>query len=136
MRFQDKVRVFTNDTFGSEIANNLTERCNRFAEESIELLQSAGYSKEKMLDMLDYVYRRESGKQAQEVGGVMVTLAALCNVIGVDMIKVAGKEIIRAIRNSQFIRLKHNGKPAGLAMHEENIFSSVISRIGRENSIV
>ena len=114
MRFQDKVREFVVSTFGLELADNVQERCHRFAEESIELLQSCGYTKEQMKNMLDYVYNREVGEPKKEVGGVMTTLAALCSVFNVDLIKEAGNEVKRIFRNAQYIRLKHNGKPESI----------------------
>lgn len=111
MRFQDKIRKFVVDTFGIEIADNKKERCHRFAEESLELLQACGYTKEELNTMIDYVYSRPIGSIRKEVGGTMATLAALCAAFDVDMIKEASLEGRRAIRNSQYIRMKHNGKP-------------------------
>lgn len=111
MRFQDKIRKFVVDTFGLELADSKEERCHRFAEESLELLQACGYTKDQLQNIIEYVYSRPVGDEVKEVGGVMATLAALCSAIGTDMIKQAGNEAKRAVRNAQYIKLKHNGKP-------------------------
>ena len=112
MRFQDKIRKFIVDTFGVLLADDTQERCHRFAEESIELLQACGYTKEQMYIMLDYVYEREPGKRQQEVGGVMTTLAGLCSAYNIDMIKQAGREATRAFKMADKIKVKHSNKPS------------------------
>lgn len=76
--YQMRVGRWCYKLFGSEIASNIQIRCYRFIEEALELVQSLGCTKEKALEVLNYVYSRPVGKPFQEVGGTMITLAALC----------------------------------------------------------
>src|SRR5918994_6133667 len=55
-------------------------RCHRFLEESLELAQSVGVSADEAAQLVSYVYSRPSGHATQEIGGVMTTLAVLCQV--------------------------------------------------------
>jgi hypothetical protein len=85
MSFQQAVEAWTVECFGEEVANDKTERSYRFIEEAIELVQATGTTKEDVLKWVDYVYSRPVGKTEQEVGGVMITLAALCAAHDIDM---------------------------------------------------
>lgn len=75
--------------------NNIVGRGDRFLEEVLELLQANGYPRERIPVLVDYTYGRPVGEPAQEVGGTVLTLAAYCNVIGVDMEAEAQREIDR-----------------------------------------
>lgn len=79
IEFQGKINDWMLACFGKEIAGDVEERNWRFLEESLELVQSLGCTKEQALQMVEYVFSRPVGEPKQEVGGVMVTLAALCN---------------------------------------------------------
>jgi hypothetical protein len=85
-------------TFGPEVSADYKERGFRFGEEAIELLQANGTTKEDVLKLVDYVYSRPIGELHQEVGGTMVTLAALCEARGLDMIVKGVQEIARCER--------------------------------------
>ena len=61
--------------------------------------------------MVDYVYDRPMGEPEQEVGGVMVTLAALCSADGIDMEAAGEKEISRVWKMVDRIRMKQAAKP-------------------------
>lgn len=76
--FQDRVQPWMMACFGPIIAGDREERNHRFLEEALELVQSCGCSAHEAHQLVDYVYGRPSGEPSQEVGGVMVTLAALC----------------------------------------------------------
>lgn len=112
--FQQKVGLWCIDLFGSVIGANVATRCFRFAEEAVELTQSFGMSKASWHRILDYVYERPVGEPVQEVGGTMVTLAALCAAAGINMESAAvmeqrrceQPEVMEKIRNKQ--RLKPN----------------------------
>ena len=93
--FQDRVWRWLHECFGFKVANDLTERCDRALEEHLELLQSLGYDRERIPLLVDYVYSRQIGEPSQEVGGVMVTLAALCAVAEIDMEEAAFVELVR-----------------------------------------
>lgn len=64
-------------TFGTETAGNLDERLRRFAEEAVELVQSAGLDEQAMLDLVKYVYSRPAGDTEKEIGQVGVALLGL-----------------------------------------------------------
>ena len=93
---------------GSQISE--VERAHRFLEEALELVQANGSSKEDALALVDYVFDRPSGDPENEVGGVMVTLAVLCQVTGLDMMSSAEKELSRNWRRIDAIRHKHAAK--------------------------
>lgn len=97
--------------FTPEIATDKVERNHRFLEESLELVQAAGCSKSEALQLVDYVYGRDVGEINQEVGGVMVTLAALCEAQGVDMEICGDLELARCWENIMKIRAKQAAKP-------------------------
>jgi hypothetical protein len=75
---QTLVRRWCVRAFGQEVADNHRERNHRFLEEALELGQSLGCSREDAHVLVNYVYGRPAGKPGQEVGGVLITLAALC----------------------------------------------------------
>ncbi|MDR3551234.1 MAG: hypothetical protein P4L31_07515 [Candidatus Babeliales bacterium] len=77
--FQSKVRQWVINCFGEKIADDTIERNHRFLEESLELVQSTGCSREDAHALVDYVFDRPVGEVYQEIGGVMVTLSALCS---------------------------------------------------------
>ena len=104
------VSVWIKKCFNSEIVNNPTERSHRFLEESLELVQSCGYNKNDATKMVDYVFSREKGEKSQEVGGVMVTLAALCNVQKINMNLAANIELERCYQKIDEIRKKQVSK--------------------------
>ena len=93
--FQMRVVPWMMWCFGPKIAADITERCDRFIEESLELVQSLGYDRSRVLRLVDYTYGRPQGEVNQEVGGVMVTLAALCSAVKVDMHAAAETELGR-----------------------------------------
>lgn len=110
-RLQTKVNAWMLECFGAEIAADKTERNHRFLEESLELVQAAGCSRNEAMQLVDYVYGRPVGELSQEVGGVMVTLAALCTSHGIDMHACALTEVARVWTKIEQIRAKQAGKP-------------------------
>lgn len=76
--FQQRVQPWMAWCFTPEICRDTRERAHRFYEEATELVQAAGMPKEHAYALVDYVYGRPVGELPQEVGGVMVTLAAFC----------------------------------------------------------
>lgn len=114
--FQDRVKPWMLACFGEEISNDKLERCDRFIEEALELVQAIGYSTERAHALVDYVFNRDIGEPHQEVGGVMVTLAALCLASGLDMNKAAEDELARIWTKVEKIRAKQAAKPTGSAL--------------------
>lgn len=93
------------DFYGPEWTN-LGERCCRFIEEAIELVQAVGLPKEMVLKLVDRCYNKEKGEIQQELGGASMTLTALaealklsregCESIEIDHCFNADKEKFRA----------------------------------------
>jgi hypothetical protein len=77
-RFQGAVGKWMVEVFGDEIAMDPLERIMRFLEEAMELAQALGMTEAECGRVAGYVWGRPVGEPTQEVGGVMVTLAALC----------------------------------------------------------
>lgn len=75
--------------------DDVEERTIRFVEEAVELAQALGLSRERVQKVTDYVYGREVGVPEQEVGGVSVTLAVLCNSAGISWETAAHRELNR-----------------------------------------
>jgi hypothetical protein len=109
--FQDRVGEWLVKCFGYEIAKDSTERCHRFIEEALELVQACGTTRGECLQLVDYVFNRSSGEVGQEIGGVTVTLAALCQARGVDMMACAESELKRIWLKIDKIREKQANKP-------------------------
>ncbi|MGY3054364.1 hypothetical protein ACVWYG_002571 [Pedobacter sp. UYEF25] len=99
--------------FNEKIAYDIDERSHRFLEEALELCQSVGTTKEEAILLVDYVFNRPTGETYQEVGGVMVTLGALCNAVGKNMEDCALTEIerIESPEVMERIRVKQQSKP-------------------------
>lgn len=93
--YQDLVHSWMTACFGSEKGRNIRERCFRFLEEALELVQSLGITRADALKLVDYVYQRVEGEPIQEIGGTMVTLAALCQSAQIDLSLAALCELNR-----------------------------------------
>jgi hypothetical protein len=116
--FQQRVQPWMLECFGAEISADREERNHRFAEEAMELVQANGMPRADAHALVDYVYNRPAGELTQEVGGVMVTLAALCLASGADMHANGETELAR-ISNPETvakIRAKQAAKPRGSAL--------------------
>lgn len=117
--FQERVAGWMLECFTPEIAADKLERADRFCEEALELVQTTeGFSAERAHALVDYVFSRPEGDPVQEVGGVMVTLAALCGPNGLDMI-AAGEAEYERINKPEIIekiRAKQASKPVGSAL--------------------
>ena len=106
------------DCFGWDIAGDKQERGDRLLEEVLELLQSGGYDPARVAALTDYVFNRPVGEPSQEVGGVMVTLAAYCVAHDLDMIAAGNVELARITQPEIVlkIRAKQAAKPTGSAL--------------------
>ena len=134
--------VLTTMTF-AETANK-TERLDRFAEESLEYLQSLDYSKARAHAMVDYVFDREAGDPFQECGGVLITLAASCIAHDIDMEKAGEDELARIWQKVEKIREKQKAKPRGDTLMEayggktgddiSDDLHAILTIVSRENS--
>lgn len=111
MSFQQSVAPWVVACFGKEKAHDSRERNLRFIEEALELVQTLHCTKDDVLRIVEYVYNRSIGQASQEVGGVMVTLAALCAAQGIDMHRCGETELDRCWQMIEEIRVKNLGKP-------------------------
>ncbi len=112
--FQDRVQPWMLECFGPKIAADTTERNHRFMEEALELVQACGATADECHQMVNYVYGRAVGEKDQEVGGVMVTLAALCLAHKLDMQGAGERELEDIWSMTEQIRAKHAAKPKPL----------------------
>lgn len=109
--FQKKVARWMAKTFSRQICVNRQERNHRFLEEALELVQAFDCTKEEAHMLVEYVFGRPRGEPRQEIGGVMVVLAALCDAAGYDMDALADIELARCWENIEKIRMKQLLKP-------------------------
>lgn len=115
--FQSEVADWMLECFGPDIAADQVERADRFTEEALELAQTMpGFTADRAHALVDYVFSRDIGERPQEVGGVMVTLAALCNTVGININEAAETELARVWTKVDAIRAKQAAKPTGSAL--------------------
>ena len=104
--------------FSEDVVESRLERGLRVFEEAGELLQLAGGTAEDAHRMVDYVFSRPAETDPyREIGGVLVSLAVLCDVFGVDLEEAWEREMARCIARADEIRAKQAAKPAGIAVH-------------------
>jgi len=113
--FQQRAAEWYRTCFAEADRIKPVERTHRFLEEALELAQANNCSREEAIDLVDYVYGRKPGDAKDEVGGVMVTLAILCHVLGWDMKEAGEVELGRNWRRIAAIREKRKSKAAGSA---------------------
>src|SRR6266436_4429278 len=109
--FQKRVHAWMMECFSMEICRDRQERNHRFIEEALELVQACGCTASEAHQLVDYVYGRDQGDINQEVGGVMVTLAALCLANDIDMHSGGETELARVWTKIDQIRAKQASKP-------------------------
>lgn len=121
--FQGRVQPWMIDCFDAKIAGDKLERSDRAVEEMLELSQAVcaliGVDfAPRAHALVDYVAGRPVGEIPQEVGGVMVTLAALCLAVGADMHDAGEAELDRINQPNiiEKIRAKQAAKPTGSAL--------------------
>lgn len=110
-RFQNEILQWCHRCFGPEITMDKVERNHRFLEESLELVQSLGCTKDEAMKLVEYVFSRPVGEPNQELGGVMVTAAALANANSMDMFRCGMVELKRIWTKVEQIRAKQAAKP-------------------------
>ncbi|QIG76462.1 hypothetical protein EVC26_016 [Rhizobium phage RHph_I72] len=93
--FQARVLTWMERAFSPGTVKNRRERAFRFLEESLELFQSLDCTQEEAQALVEYVFGRPKGETYQEVGGVSLTLAALCSAAGIDFSNAAHDELER-----------------------------------------
>lgn len=111
LNFQFRIDRWMQACFGPAISADQEERNDRFVEEALELVQALGYGEDRAHALVHYVFGRPAGSDRQEVGGVMVTLAALCNAHHIDMMAEGETELERVWTKIDVIRAKQAAKP-------------------------
>jgi hypothetical protein len=111
--YQARVEEWLEACFPPAVRSNRGERTHRFLEEALELAQANGCSREDALTLVDYVFGRPQGDAAQEVGGVMVTLASLCSAASLNMDEAGDVELARNWDRIATVREKQRSKPHG-----------------------
>lgn len=128
--YQDRVRPWMLECFGPEVAGDKATRNYRFLEEALELVQTLGCTRDEALKLVDYVYGRPWGEPAQEVGGVMVTLAALCLANDLRMHWAGEQELARVWTKIDRIREKQRTKPLGSPLPGTSVQRDIADQTG------
>ena len=108
--YQKRVDHWAVACFGLSISRDKIERNHRFLEEALELVQSLECTASEAHQLVDYVFGRPRGEPSQEVGGTMVTLAAICTANDLDMDAAGETELMRIWEKMDRIREKHAAK--------------------------
>jgi hypothetical protein len=111
LTYQTRVKQWLDSCFSQEVISDKAERNRRFIEEAIELVQACEMPKEAIHAMVEHIYSRPVGEKAQEVGGVEVSLSALCTAHGIDTDHARETELTRCFANIPEIRAKQLLKP-------------------------
>lgn len=109
--FQSRVVLWLHSCFGAAISNDRVERNHRFLEEALELVQAAGCTREEAHKLVDYTFDRPIGELRQEIGGTLLTLAALCHAHSEGMEAAGEAELARVWTKIETIRAKQAAKP-------------------------
>lgn len=92
--------------FGVDRARSRKERSMRILEEAIELAQACGHTRGDCVRQVEETYAKPIGEIKQEVSGVLVTVAAFCGLMGLNMDELFTKEFCRCIEKSDEIKAK------------------------------
>jgi hypothetical protein len=111
MNYQERVGRWMLSCFGRHVSHDRAQRNYRFLEEALELVQSTGCTAHEAHQLVDYVFNRPSGDPVQELGGTMVTLAALATANGLNLTIAAETELERNWQIIEKIRAKWAAKP-------------------------
>lgn len=109
--FQYSARRWIIQCFGERDLMDPHLRAIRFYEEAGELAQACGVTREQAHKLVDYTWNRPIGFAAQEVGGVMITLAGLCEAMGTPLTVSTRIELDRVWADVDKIREKNARKP-------------------------
>lgn len=129
--YQRRVHDFMVACFSMESCRDSAERNHRFLEEAIELVQARGCTSSEAHQLVDYVFGRPVGEPSQEVGGVMVTLAALCLAGDIDMAAAGEAELARVWTKIETIRAKQAAKPKFSPLPSSNQVNDLLSDVAK-----
>ena len=116
---QKQVQDWVARCFGTEVAIDPRERITRVMEESVELAQSLGMPEEAVHALVKYVYSRDVGTVGQEIGGVCITLLALCETLKLSANDLEAQELNRILsKDPEHFRQRQAAKHAdGVALN-------------------
>lgn len=95
MTNQSRINAWVRKVFTAGEAFDVPERALRCAEETIELAQACGVSREQIHKLVDYVFSRPVGIPAKEIAGVLVTAYAVAGAIDADADEELEAELAR-----------------------------------------
>jgi hypothetical protein len=102
------------------------ERSDRFLEKVIELLFELNYSPARITAMINFVRNESEALDYEDeveinryIGGVMVTLSALCTSQGIDLSECSSNELARITKESSRKAKKKDTKPHGSELIEK-----------------
>lgn len=128
--YADKQMILRNFIEIALGASNLTKRVRalRAAEEMIELAQAMDVDAETLHMLIVHVYSRPTGMISQEIGGVLVTMAVLCDSLGLTMQICYETEAIRLLRmDTDKLRQRNKAKEdAGFGNTVPNSFDEYL----------
>lgn len=108
---QEEVKNWIHETFGDAFNGDVKERCQRFLEEALEVVQSAGLSRSEADKILTYVYTRPVEPQVStEIGGAFTTLCAVANSLEVDIGEAYNADKYKRWANIPRIQAKQEAK--------------------------
>lgn len=85
---------------------DVAERLARYAEETNEVLQAFGMSREDMHRLVDYTCDRPAGEPAKEIGAALLTLTSLCVVAGYDVMECGEADLEKLQRPETISRIR------------------------------
>ena len=97
---QTRLCAWLNECVGKRDAEDKDERDARFLEEAIELMQARGRSKEEIHQMVESVYAKPVGQVPQEIAGTLMTLFALAQSHGYDLMGLGEQEYRRITQDN------------------------------------
>lgn len=119
------VKNWVIDRCGKDSFEAPQERITRVLEEAFELAQVLGLDKKAIKALLKHVYSRPEGAVNQELAGVGVTLLALAESLGFNLLTVIETEVDRLpnISKSRISRkiLMNSNKGIGLQLTDDQV---------------
>lgn len=88
------------------LKSSVTERVARIVEEMTELAQAEGLTRDEVMRLVDDVYVREIGDPRQELGGVMICLAAYAHTKSFNLEEEWRKEFARISHPDKIERIR------------------------------
>lgn len=103
--------------FGREYVERIPTGALRSLEEQAELAQACDVPEEIALKCIRTVYSRPVGDKAQEIGGVLLTTAILCESLYLDFDECLQDELRRVLQKSEAHFAKRNQEKVNLGLN-------------------